>query len=105
MATKISTAIIAVILALTLCGCSQKKEIQYIEKPIYVQVPVIQEIEIEPIKKPRFKLLDVKESSSSKEVAEAYATTVKQMNIYIKKLESVVVPFYKKESSTNGKSR
>lgn len=105
MVKKISTIFIAITLAIVLCGCSQKKEVQYIEKPIYISVPVVQEIEIEPIKKPRFKLLDITEKSSSKDVAEAYATTVKQMNIYIKNLESVVVPFYKKESSTNGKSR
>ena len=105
MATKISTTIIAIALALSLIGCSQKKEVQYIEKPVYISVPVVQELEFEPVKKPRFKLLDVNEKSSSKEVAEAYATTVKQMNTYIKKLESVITPFYRKDTSTNGKSR
>ena len=105
MATKISTTIVAIILALSLCACSTKKEVQYIEKPVYVSVPVVQELEFEPIKKPRFKLLDVNEKSTAKEVAEAYATTVKQMSIYIKRLETVIVPFYRKETSTNGKSR
>ena len=80
-----------------LCGCSGKQpEIQYVEKPIYVEVPIVQNVEIEPIRKPVYYIKNINEDSSPNEVAEAYINTIKELNAYIKKLEMVVEPFYKK---------
>ena len=78
-------------------GCVRTQtEIQYIEKPIYVEVPVVQKIEVEPIRKPIYYIKNIKETSSANEVAEAYINTIKELNAYTKKLEIIVEPLYKK---------
>lgn len=90
---------IFIILVTLFCfaGCGDKQtEIQYVEKPIYVEVPIIQNLEIEPIRKPVYYIKNINENSSPNEVAEAYINTIKELNSYIKKLEMVVEPFYKK---------
>jgi hypothetical protein len=71
-------------------------EIQYVEKPVYVEVPVIQKIEVEPIRKPVYYIKKLNNTSSANEVAEAYINTIKELNAYTKKLEMVVEPLYKK---------
>ena len=78
-------------------GCTRTQtEIQYVEKPIYVEVPVLQKIEVEPVRKPIYYIKNLKETSSANEVAEAYINTIKELNAYTKKLEMVVEPLYKK---------
>ena len=79
------------------CGCAkQNPEIQYVEKTVFVEVPVIQKIEVEPIRKPIYYIRNINNSSSPTEVVEAYTNTIKELNSYIKKLEIVVEPLYKK---------
>ena len=78
-------------------GCTRTQtEIQYVEKPIYVEVPVLQKIEVEPVRKPIYYIKNLKETSSANEVAEAYINTVKELNAYTRKLELIVEPLYKK---------
>ena len=93
-----ATSIFVGALILLLCvGCTKTvKEIQYVEKPVYVEVPVVKQIEIEPIRKPIYYIKNLKEKSSANEVAEAYINTIKELNAYVKKLEIVVEPLYKK---------
>lgn len=80
-----------------LCGCTRTiTEIQYVEKPVYVEVPIIQRIEVEPIRKPIYYTKKLNNSSSANEVAEAYINTIKELNAYTKKLEIIVEPLYKK---------
>ena len=80
-----------------LCGCGiTKTEIQYVEKPVYVEVPILQRIEVEPIRKPVYYIKKLNKDSSANEVAEAYINTIKELNAYTKKLEMVVEPLYKK---------
>ena len=66
------------------------------EKPVYVEIPIIQRIEVEPIRKPVYYIKNLKETSSANEVAEAYINTIKELNAYTKKLEMIVEPLYKK---------
>lgn len=88
-------ALVCVLLMVS--GCTKTiTEIQYVEKPVYVEVPVVQKIEIEPIKKPIYYIKKLNDNSSASEVAEAYINTVKELNAYTRKLELVVVPLYKK---------
>ena len=88
---------LSTMMLLCLCGCGMKTtEIQYVEKPVYVEVPIIQKIEVEPIRKPIYYIKRLNESSSANEVAEAYINTIKELNAYTKKLEMVVEPLYKK---------
>lgn len=100
MVKRKSIIFIAFILIMLLeCSCAKKeKEIQYIEKPIYVEIPVVQKIEFKPIKKPINYLKTINSKSSPKEIAEAYVNTIKQQNIYIKQLEKLIEPFYIKEN-------
>lgn len=78
-------------------GCVRTQtEIQYVEKPIYVEVPVLQKIEVEPVRKPIYYIKNIKETSSANEVAEAYINTIRELNAYTKKLEMIVEPLYKK---------
>jgi TPP-dependent 2-oxoacid decarboxylase len=67
-----------------------------VEKPVYVEVPIIQKIEVEPIRKPIYYIKNIKETSSANEVAEAYINTIKELNAYTKKLEIIVEPLYKR---------
>lgn len=94
-------SVIACSIMILLFGCSSKQDqkVEYIEKPIYIEVPVLQTPQITPIKKPSYYLLDLNESSSAQDVAEAYVNTIKQMNAYIKQLENAVVPFYKDQDN------
>lgn len=85
------------LVTLILCSCTKTiTEIKYVDKPVYVEVPIIQKIEIEPIRKPVYYIKNLKETSSANEVAEAYINTLKELNAYTKKLEMVVEPLYKK---------
>ena len=88
--------VVGILMSLFLCGCGKEVEIQYVEKPVYVEVPITQSLEIEPIRKPIYYIKNIKETSTPNEVAEAYINTIKELNAYIKKLEMVVEPFYKK---------
>ena len=85
------------IFALTGCGRTVTK-IEYIEKPVYIEVPVVQKVEFKPVKKPVNFLKSVTKNSTPKEIAEAYVNTVKQQNAYIKQLEKLVQPFYIKDN-------
>ena len=90
--------IFVLVLLLTLCGCTRTvTKIEYIEKPVYVEVPVIQKVEFKPIKKPVIYLKIITKNSTPKEIAEAYVNTVKQQKAYIKQLEDLVQPFYIKD--------
>ena len=92
------TIIIFITLMLILTGCSSKnKEIEYIEKPVYVEVPVEVKPEIIPIKKPVYYISNIAKNSTPKEIAEAYVNTILQMKRYIQQLEDAITPFYKKE--------
>ena len=84
-------------LALTACGKTITK-IEYIEKPVYVEVPVIQKVEFKPVKKPINYLSSLHKNSTPKEIAEAYVNTVKQQKTYIIQLEKLVQPFYIKDN-------
>ena len=87
----------ALVFMLLCCGCTKTiTEIQYVEKPVYVEIPIIQRIEVEPIRKPVYYIKNLKETSSANEVAEAYINTIKELNAYTKKLEMIVEPLYKK---------
>jgi hypothetical protein len=89
--------IISLVCFLLCFGCTQKvTEIQYVEKPVYVEVPVVQKIEVERVKKPVYYIKNINKNSSANEVAEAYINTIKELNAYIKKLELIVEPLYKK---------
>lgn len=98
MATSKSIFVGALVwLLLNVTGCMKTQtEIQYVEKPIYVEVPVLQKIEIQQVRKPIYYIKNLKETSSANEVAEAYINTVKELNAYTRKLELIVEPLYKK---------
>lgn len=99
MAKRKSIIFIVFLILILICSCTKhEKEIQYIEKPVYVEVPIVQKIEFKPIKKPINYLKTLNNNSSPKEIAEAYVNTVKQQNIYIKQLEQLIEPFYIKEN-------
>lgn len=91
--------VIAIITLLLLSSCTKhEKEIQYVEKPVYIEVPVMQKIEFKPVRKPINYLKNIQKDSSPKEIAEAYVNTIKQLNIYIKQLENLIEPFYIEEN-------
>ena len=96
MAKTKSIFIGTIIFCFSLCGCFAKQEIQYVDRPIYVEVPIVQTIEIEPIRKPIYYIKNISDTSTDNEIAEAYVNTIKELNAYIKKLEMVVEPLYKK---------
>lgn len=97
--TKRAISLALISFSICILGCTKQPEIQYIEKPIYVEVPVATKIEIEPIKKPDYNLLkSIKPTSTPREIAEAYINTIKRMDSYIKQLEAVITSFYKKET-------
>ena len=97
MAQRYRCAALALIIMLFFTACARKTEIIYVDRPVTVEVPVAVTPEIEPIKAPRYKLNELSKTSSPREVAEAYATTVKQMHAYIRRLESALKPLYKKD--------
>lgn len=85
---------------LLLVGCS-KEHIVYIDRPIEVQVPIIEKPAIKPIKKPILSVSRVNNESEPKDVAEAYYNSLKELLLYTKKLEKLLEPFYKEYE--NGK--
>lgn len=103
MATKKCIISLALVCFFTCAGCSKESEIRYVEKPVYVEIPVATKVEIEPIKKPDYDFLkNINANSTPQEIAECYANTIKRMNSYIIQLEDTLKPFYKKET-TDGK--
>lgn len=104
MATRKSTFVGALMVVVLLTSCTRTvTEVQYVEKPVYVEVPVLQSIEVEPVKKPIYYIKNLNENSSPSEVAEAYVNTLKELNAYTKKLEIIVEPLYKKAKDNDKK--
>lgn len=98
MAQRYRCAVIALVIMLIFTSaCTRKTETIYVDRPVTVEVPVVVTPEIEPINQPRYKLYELSKASTPREVAEAYATTVKQMIAYIRRLESALKPLYKKD--------
>ena len=94
---KGKSIILGAMMILILNGCaSSHKEVQYIEKPIYVEVPVVQKVEIQPIRKPVYYIKRINKDSTPNEVVEAYVNTIKELNAYIVRLETAIEPLYAK---------
>lgn len=70
-------------------GCA-KTDIKYIDKPITVEVPIFQKAQIVRIKEPILPIKNLTNSSSPKEVAEAYYKSLLLYKKYSEKLRTVL---------------
>ena len=91
---KIQFKIFTVILLLILSGCTTKE--RYIDRPVYVEVPVMVKPTIEKIEKPAFPIETISDLSTPREVVEAYYNTILIYKVYTNSLELALEPFYRK---------
>lgn len=93
---KTKNLALLIICSVILTGCSGKVETktEYIEKPVYVQVPVLEKPKIKPLPKPVLEISKLTDKSPPSKVAEAYYNTVQQLLKYTNLLEKQLSPFY-----------
>lgn len=87
------------VLALALSGCASKsveEKIVYVDKPVEVQVPILKEPEFTRPTPPKDYVAELKKTSTSQQVVEAYVNTLKEWKRYARKLEVLVEPYFKK---------
>ncbi len=82
---KIISLLIFALLLISGCSLQNGKEanVQYIEKPIEVKVPVLVKPDIKIPNEPEYPIKSLTKNSSNKEVVEAYYKTVFMQRDYI----------------------
>lgn len=104
MVKRKSYIITLIIVILFCCSCSYKNpEVIYIDKPVYVNVPVLEIPKIKPIIKPNLPIYNITTKSQPNDIAEAYYNTIQILLKYTKLLEIALDPFYKEYSNGNKK--
>lgn len=95
----IRQVIITFAIVLSLCACSNKKPetiIQYVDRPVTVEVPILKEPEFTRPRKPIYYTSRLTETSTSKDIAEAYVNTILELKRYSRSLEILLEPYFKK---------
>jgi hypothetical protein len=88
---------IPIALILCLCACSKPEPIiQYVDRPVTVEVPVLKEPEFTRPRKPIYYTNKLNWQSTPKEVAEAYVNTILELKRYSRSLEILLEPYFKK---------
>ena len=85
---------IAILICILMFGCAPTK-IQYVDKIVTVEVPIINVPSIKPIEKPILPVTKLTYNSSNTDIAEAYYNSLVMEIEYSKKLEKLLEPFYK----------
>ena len=77
----------AIILCLCACG-KQEPTIQYVDRPVTVEVPVMVQPEFTRPRKPVYYTNKLTWQSTPKEIAEAYVNTILELKRYSRSLNS-----------------
>ena len=93
----IEKIIFPITLILALSACSKPETvIQYVDRPVTVEVPVLKEPEFVRPRNPIDYTDRLNDNSSPKDIAEAYVNTILELKRYSKALEVLIEPYVKK---------
>lgn len=83
------------VLCLFISGCTKYVD-RYVDRPVYIEVPIMVKPEIDKVEKPDFPINYLTENATPAEVAEAYYRTILIYKKYTEVLEESLQPFQNK---------